>query len=117
MVIILLSACNKNVQSTDLSKIELDGMKIGDTVDWDNFSKYTYISRNHYEEITLDTDSEDRITYLFSFFHDDKNSSIDISINGDKSSETIDDITNLLGELLYRTVGIRTRKSFKTYLL
>ncbi|MGI5895950.1 MAG: hypothetical protein ACOX6U_03235 [Oscillospiraceae bacterium] len=97
IIIMLLSACGKNVQSTDLSKIEFDGMKIGDIVHWEDFSNYTYISKNHYEEITIDTDVEDNIIYLFSYFSDNKHPGVTISINGTENSKTIDDITNLLG--------------------
>lgn len=86
----------KYIKSTDLSNITIDNMRIGDKVNWNKLEKYTYQSRYKYRELTIDIDKNDNIIYLFTYFN--KMKSPIISINGNKGSKTINDITKILGK-------------------
>lgn len=88
----------RHIKSTDLSNIKIDNMKIGDKVNWNTLSKYTYQSRYKYKELTIDLDRDDKIIYLFTYFRKTDDIYITININGKQDFDVINDITTLLGK-------------------
>ena len=92
-----LSACSSNVQSTDLSKVKIDGISIGDSFDQVKTEKYTVKTNvsNHYtynyEEWRLSVKDGIIIDILASF------DQISVSINGKENCSTVDDIIKALG--------------------
>jgi len=97
--IILLTGCDKKLETTDLSNIYLDNMTIGMKINKDDLTSYTDSDRYSYdykykfEEIVIDTNDDDEINYLFARFDEDY---IEIKVN-DKSLKKIEDVKNVLG--------------------
>ena len=97
--IILLTGCDKKLETTDLSNIYLDNMTIGMKINKDDLTNYTDSDRYSYdykykfEEIVIDTNDDDEINYLFARFDEDY---IEIKVN-DKSLNKIEDVQNVLG--------------------
>jgi len=97
--IILLTGCDKKLETTDLSNIYLDNMTIGMKINKDDLTNYTDSDRYSYdykykfEEIVIDTNDDDEINYLFARFDEDY---IEIKVN-DKSLKKIEDVKNVLG--------------------
>ena len=98
-VMVLLTGCDKKLESTDLSNIYVDNMTINTKINSEDLLKYTNSDRysgNYkykFEEIIIDVDNNNEINYLFSRF--DENYT-DIKVNG-KEVKTIDDVKNILG--------------------
>ena len=97
--IMLLTGCDKKLETTDLSNIYLDNMTIGMKINKDDLTNYTDSDRYSYdykykfEEIVIDTNDDDEINYLFARFDEDY---IEIKVN-DKSLNKIEDVQNVLG--------------------
>jgi len=97
--IILLTGCDKKLETTDLSNIYLDNMTIGMKINKDDLTSYTDSDRYSYdykykfEEIVIDTNDDDEINYLFARFDEDY---IEIKVN-DKNLKKIEDVKNVLG--------------------
>ncbi|KAJ49225.1 hypothetical protein BD780_000892 [Clostridium tetanomorphum] len=86
------------VKSTDLSKVYIDGLKIGDSLEKFNNKKYTFTDRysndNYnfiYEEIMI-SEKDNKINKIFG--HADQ---VDISINGYKAIKNLDNVISRLG--------------------
>ena len=99
MLIMLMAGCSERIKTTDLSSISLDGLSVGDKIDDDILTSYTQ-SENYsgnykykFEEIIIDTDDSEEVTYLFARF--DEND-IDIKVNGENPKRT-EDIKRILG--------------------
>ena len=97
---IFLSACNTNnsVPSANLSQIEVDGIKIDDNISSVSLENYTTSTRfrdgdgiYNYEEVRIET-VDDVITKITATV-----GSIPISINGNETCMTYDDVVQLLG--------------------
>lgn len=92
------------VKTTDLSQIEIDGISVGENVSLLDLNKYTETDgynpayRYRFDELVLDTDDEDSICYIYSRFDENKT---DIMINSIDTSQSIDDITRILGNNFY----------------
>jgi hypothetical protein len=97
--IMLLTGCDKKLETTNLSNIYLDNMTIGMKINKDDLTNYTDSDRYSYdykymfEEIVIDTNDDDEINYLFARFDEDY---IEIKVN-DKSLNKIEDVQNVLG--------------------
>jgi len=97
--IMLLTGCDKKLETTDLSNIYLDDMTIGMKINKDDLTNYTdsdrYSSDYKYkfEEIVIDTNDDDEINYLFARFDEDY---VEIKVK-DKSLKKIEDVKNVLG--------------------
>ncbi|WP_027626346.1 hypothetical protein [Clostridium lundense] len=86
------------VKSTDLSKVYIDGLKVGDSLEKFNNKKYTFTDRysndNYnfiYEEVMI-SEKDNKINKIFG--HADQ---VDISINGYKAIKSLDDVVSRLG--------------------
>ncbi|WP_027625663.1 DUF3021 domain-containing protein [Clostridium lundense] len=86
------------VKSTDLSKVYIDGLKIGDSLEKFNNKEYTFTDRysndNYnfiYEEIMI-SEKDNKINKIFG--HADQ---ADISINGYKAIKNLDNVVPRLG--------------------
>ena len=99
-LITLMAGCGERVKTTDLSKISLDGLSVGDKIDDDILTSYTQSERysgNYkykFEEMIIDTNDDEEVTYLFARFDE---SYIDIKINGENPKRT-EDVKRILGE-------------------
>ena len=97
--VIILTGCNKKIESTDLTNIYLDDMTIDMKIDSKKLSNYTITDRysgNYkykFEEIIIDTNKDNKINYLFAKLD---NNTVDIKINNNKI-KTIDEVSNILG--------------------
>ena len=93
--IMLLTGCDKKLETTDLSNIYLDDMTIGMKINKDDLTNYTDSSDYKYkfEEIVIDTNDDDEINYLFARFDEDY---VEIKVK-DKSLKKIEDVKNVLG--------------------
>ena len=97
--VIILTGCNKKIESTDLTNIYLDDMTIDMKIDLKKLSNYTTTDRysgNYkykFEEIIIDTNKDNKINYLFAKLD---NNTVDIKINNNKI-KTIDEVSNILG--------------------
>ena len=100
--LVLLPACiksNNDIPSVDLSQVEVNGIQIGDSMDSvsvDNYTPSTRFPENegtyNYEEVRIETDDHiiTKITATIS--------SISISVNGDNTCTTYDEVMSLLGK-------------------
>lgn len=86
------------VKSTDLNKVYIDDLKIGDSLEKFNNKKYTFTDRysndNYnfvYEEIMI-SEKDNKINKIFG--HVDQ---VDISINGYKAIKNLDNVVSRLG--------------------
>lgn len=86
------------VKSTDLSKVYIDGLKIGDSLEKFNNKKYTFTDRysndNYnfiYEEIMI-SEKDNKINKIFGHA-----GQVDISINGYKAIKNLDNVVSRLG--------------------
>lgn len=97
--LVILTGCDKKIETTDLSNIYLDNMTIGTIIDSENLVNYTQSDRysgNYkykFEEIIIDTNNKNEINYLFARFDENY---IDIEINN-KQIKTLDDLKGVLG--------------------
>ena len=97
---VLMAGCCERLKTTDLSSISLDGLSVGDKIDDDILTSYTQSERNSgsykykFEEIIIDTNDSDEVTYLFARFDENY---IDIKVNGE-NPKTTEDVKNILGE-------------------
>ena len=100
VLVLVLTVLIERLKTTDLSSISLDGLSVGDKIDDDILTSYTQSERNSgsykykFEEIIIDTNDSDEVTYLFARF--DENS-IDIKVNGE-NPKTTEDVKRILGE-------------------
>lgn len=99
MGLLILTGCGMDLESTDLSKIKLDKMTIGTSIDNKNFLKYSQSDRYSgsydykFEEIVIDVNADNEIIYLFARFDEDY---INIKING-KRVKSIEKLKKILG--------------------
>ncbi|GHU74181.1 hypothetical protein AGMMS49992_14890 [Clostridia bacterium] len=90
---------DSGIQSTDLSNIEIDGLKIGVSIDNADLTKYTPadIANSEYtydyNEIRIAVDENGLITRLCGTF-----SAIPFSLNNNAYPSTIDETIDILGE-------------------
>ena len=95
------SACaaGTNIESTDLSGAAIDGLQINQKLDPESLNGYTESNRysgDHkyeFEELIIDTDGSDVITYLFGRFGENS-----IGINGKNDLLYISDVAEALGD-------------------
>ncbi len=89
----------RKLETTDLSNIYLDELTIGMEAQAENFTSYTKSDiysgdyKYKFEEVVVDTDEHDEISYLFGRFDENL---IKIRIN-DQQVKTIKDVKNVLG--------------------
>ena len=97
---VLMAGCGEGLKTTDLSSISLDGLSVGDKIDDDILTSYTQSERysgNYkykFEEIIIDTNDSEEVTYLFARFDENY---IDIKVNGENPKRT-EDVKRILGE-------------------
>ena len=95
----LMAGCSERLKTTDLSSISLDGLSVGDKIDDDILTSYTQsesYSGNYkykFEEIIIDTNDSEEVTYLFARFDENY---IDIKVNGENPKRT-EDVKRILG--------------------
>ena len=95
-----LSACSAGtgIESTDLTAIAIDELQINQKLDTEDLSGFTESDRYSgdykykFEELIIDTDSDDTITYLFGRFDE-----IGISVNGKSGLSYIGEAVAALG--------------------
>ena len=98
---VCMSACSvgTDIESTDLTDIAIDGLQIGQQPDAESLEGYTESDRysGHYkykfEDIIIDTDKDNKITYLFGRFDESS-----ISVNGKSNLSYVDEVTEVLGD-------------------
>ncbi len=100
VLIMLMAGCSERLKTTDLSNISLDSLSVGDKIDDDILTSYTQSERYSgsykykFEEIIIDTNDSDEVTYLFARFDENY---IDIKVNGE-NPKTTEDVKRILGE-------------------
>ena len=95
------SACNvsANIESTDLTDISINGLQINRELDPESLGSYTESDRYSgdykykFEEIIIDTDKDDKITYIFGRFDESS-----ISVNGKSDLSYVSEATAVLGD-------------------
>ncbi len=98
--LMFMAGCSKPLKTTDLSAIYLNGMSVGNKIDDDILTSYTQSERysgNYkykFEEIIIDTNDSEEVTYLFARFDENY---IDIKVNGE-NPEVTEDVKRILGE-------------------
>lgn len=103
-VLFFMYGCNDsevNIQSTNLSNIKIDNIIVGEPIKEINFNKYTAGGRHSgnykylFDEIVIGEDEENNtVNYIFSRFDEDCTV---ISVNNNEDLNTIEDITQILG--------------------
>lgn len=102
LVIIVLSAtaCNKNVESTNLTTIKVDDIKLGEAMTVIDFNKYTESDRfeekentYNFEEIKIGINENEEINQIHANI-----SEVNLYINSIQEFNNIKDITKVLGE-------------------
>ncbi|WP_122639223.1 DUF3021 domain-containing protein [Romboutsia sp. Marseille-P6047] len=93
-----------SVKTSNLSKITVDGISIGEDVSLVDFENYTQTNENNsdykynFDELNLDVDNQNKVSYIFTRFDENKTN---IKINDINKVKSIDDITQILGSNYY----------------
>jgi hypothetical protein len=99
-IVFSLTACNSNIDTTDLSSIKIDDIRAGESIFDVNLEGYTKSERftekedtNNFEELRITTNKDGIITQIHANNNDTK-----LLINDKEGFKDIDDITSVLGE-------------------
>ena len=101
VLLFALSACSAGtgIESTDLTDIAIDELQINQKLDTEGLNGYTESDRYSgdykykFEELIIDTDNDDRITYLFGRFDE-----IGISVSGKNDIVYVSETAEVLGD-------------------
>ena len=99
-IVFSLTACNRNIPSTDLTSIKIDDIEVGEPLSDIELGKYTepdrFIEKENtynFEEIKIETDDDGIIIQIKANIHDTR-----VLIDDREVVNSIGEITSVLGE-------------------
>lgn len=100
IVILSITACTQNLESTDLSNVKVDDIKLDESISDIDLTKYTKSDRflekkngYNFEEIRIVTDDNSILTQVNANISD-----INLYVNNNNKFSKLEDIVNVLGE-------------------